>query len=77
MKPKKPAKDTLESSLRRLEEIVETMEKGDVTLDEALNLYEEGIIISKECADKLKTAELKIKKISRDIDSQLKINDEE
>jgi exodeoxyribonuclease VII small subunit len=48
MASKKVDKSSLEHSLRRLEEIVESLEGGDVPLDEAVNLYEEGVRISKE-----------------------------
>jgi exodeoxyribonuclease VII small subunit len=70
MTTKKVVKNSLERSLKRLEEIVESLEKGSVPLDDAVNLYEEGIQISKECADKLKTTELKIKKLSKDVEGQ-------
>lgn len=70
MTAKKAIKNSLEQSLKRLEEIVEKMERGDVSLDDAVNLYEEGIQISKECAEKLRTAELKIKKLSKGIEGE-------
>jgi exodeoxyribonuclease VII small subunit len=70
MAAKKMVKDSLESSLKRIEEIVEILERGDVPLDDAVGLYEEGVKISKECAEKLKTVELKIKKLSKDIEGQ-------
>jgi exodeoxyribonuclease VII small subunit len=72
---KKTAKNSLENSLKRLEEIVEKLEHGDASLDEAVVLYEEGIRISKECAEKLKAAELKIKKLSKDVEGQFKLNE--
>lgn len=75
MTVKKAAKNSLESSLKRLEEIVEMLERGDAPLDDAVTLYEEGIKISKECAEKLKTAELKIKKLSKDIEGQFEMNE--
>ena len=75
MTAKKAVKNSLDSSLKRLEEIVETLERGDTALDDAVNLYEEGVQISKECAEKLKAAELKIKKLSRDIDGQFSLNE--
>jgi exodeoxyribonuclease VII small subunit len=75
MTAKKAVKNSLESSLKRLEEIVETLERGETSLDDAVNLYEEGVQISKECAEKLKAAELKIKKLSRDIDGQFTLNE--
>jgi exodeoxyribonuclease VII small subunit len=49
MTAKKNSKDSLEHSLERLEEIVGALEQGSVSLDESMNLYEEGIRISKEC----------------------------
>jgi len=75
MAAKKIAKNSLESSLKRLEEIVEKLEHGDASLDDAVVLYEEGIQISKECAERLKTAELKIKKLSKDIEGQFTLNE--
>ena len=75
MTAKKTVRNTLEDSLKRLEEIVETLERGDTSLDDAVNLYEEGVQISKGCAEKLKAAELKIKKLSKDIDGQFTLNE--
>jgi len=74
MAAKKIEINSLEHSLHRLQEIAESLEQGDVPLDDAVNLYEEGIRISKECAEKLKAAELKIKKLSKGIEEQLKLN---
>ncbi|MBI3192957.1 MAG: exodeoxyribonuclease VII small subunit [Ignavibacteriae bacterium] len=65
-KTPKEKKDTFEYSLRRLEEIVESLEEGSVPLDDALKLYEEGISISKQCIEKLNSAELKLKRLSKD-----------
>jgi exodeoxyribonuclease VII small subunit len=65
MAGRKEQKDTLESVLKRLEEIVESLEEGKVSLDEAVQLYEEGIALSKQCADKLKVTELKIRKLAK------------
>jgi exodeoxyribonuclease VII small subunit len=75
MATKKPVKGSLESSLKRLEEIVETLERGETPLEDAVSLYEEGIQISKGCAEKLKVAELKIKKLSKEIDGQFSLNE--
>jgi exodeoxyribonuclease VII small subunit len=75
MTAKKAAKNSLESTLKRLEEIVETLERGETPLDDAVALYEEGVQISKECAEKLKAAELKIKKLSKEIDGQFTLNE--
>ncbi len=59
---------TFEDALRRLEEIVESLEQGTVPLDKALDLYEEGVTLSKECADRLKSAEQRIKKLTKAAD---------
>jgi exodeoxyribonuclease VII small subunit len=77
MTTRKAGKHTLEQSLRRLEEIVKSMEDGETSLDEAVELYEEGIAIAKECAEKLKAAELRIKKLSKDIEGQFEVAETE
>lgn len=77
MKQKKGMKHTLEQSLKRLEEIVNLMEQGQVSLDEAVELYEEGVTIAKECSEKLKAVELKIKKLSKDIDGHFEVTEME
>lgn len=52
-----------EKKLNRLEEIVGKMEKGDVSLEESLKFFEEGVKLSRECNTKLTEAELKVKKL--------------
>ena len=52
-----------EDSLKRLEEIVEILEKGDIPLEESLKLFEEGLKLSKKCNEKLSKVEDKIKVI--------------
>jgi len=49
-----------EETLRKLEKIVEDLEKGDLSLDEALKKYQEGIELSRLCAQRLETAKKKI-----------------
>ncbi len=75
MSTKKTGKGTFEGSLHRLEQIVETLEQGKVNLDEAVGLYEEGIRLSKDCADKLKATELKIRKLSKSVGGDLEATD--
>ena len=74
---KNPAKHTFEGSLRRLEGIVEQLEQGDVPLEEAIKMYEEGLALSKECVEKLTQAELKLKKLSKDMQGNFKLIDED
>ena len=56
---------TFESSLKRLEEIVSRMERGDVPLEEALSLFEEGTSLVKSCTKLLDEAELKIVQLTK------------
>lgn len=52
-----------EDALVRLEEIVEELEKGELSLDETLKIFEEGIRMSKNCSQQLNEAELKVEKL--------------
>lgn len=49
-----------EESLARLEALVEEMENGDLTLEDSLKKFEEGIKLTRECQQALKTAEQKV-----------------
>ena len=51
---------TFEDALSRLEEIVREMEAGEVSLDSSLALFEEGVALSRHCANKLNEAEQRI-----------------
>jgi exodeoxyribonuclease VII small subunit len=68
----KKKEQSFEEKLKRLEEISVLLEDEEIDLDKAIELYEEGLALSKECSERLKTAELKInelKKNSLDINS--------
>jgi exodeoxyribonuclease VII small subunit len=60
-----PEKLSFESALGRLEEIVESMESGDVPLAELLAKFEEGNKLLKLCEGRLKEAELKIEQLKK------------
>lgn len=49
-----------EEALKKLEKIVNDLEKGDLTLDEALKKYEEGLELARICSQRLETAKKKI-----------------
>ena len=49
-----------ETALKRLEEIVKKLENGELSLDSALELFEEGIKLSRFCHTKLEQAERKV-----------------
>ena len=69
-------KDTgnFEVSLEKLEKIIEKLEDGDISLEESVKSFEEGIGLVKECQKQLSQAELKVKKLldngdTEDLDS--------
>lgn len=49
-----------EEGLKKLEKIVEDLEKGDLSLDEALKKYQEGLELSRLCTQRLESAKKKI-----------------
>lgn len=64
MKTKKKEKEILfEDYLKKLEKIVQQLEEGELTLDESVKLYEEGMSISKLCLDKLNKTKQKIEQL--------------
>ncbi|PSQ74446.1 MAG: exodeoxyribonuclease VII small subunit [Bacteroidetes bacterium QH_9_64_21] len=57
---------TFEENLEQLEAIVETLEDDPPSLDEALDAYEEGVALAKECLDRLDNAEQRMSELSID-----------
>lgn len=74
---KDPSKQSFEESLHRLEEIVEQLEHGNVSLEESIKMYEEGIALSKTCVEKLTQAEIKLKRLGKDMSGNFQLFDEE
>lgn len=62
--PKAPEAASLEGALARLEEVVESMESGDIPLDQLVARYEEGMKLLKVCEEQLRAAELRIEELS-------------
>jgi exodeoxyribonuclease VII small subunit len=54
-----------EISMQRLEEIVNQLDSGKLSLEESIKIFEEGIELSKFCSDKLNQAEKKIKTLMK------------
>ncbi len=75
MGSRKPTADSFEHSLKKLQAIVETLERGSISLDEAMKMYEEGVKISKQCLDQLSKAELTMKRLSKDLDGNAELTD--
>ena len=61
-----------ESALKSLEEIVGQLEAGNLTLDRALELFEEGIRVSRFCSSKLDEAERKVEVLIKTVDGTIK-----
>lgn len=53
-----------ESAMKELDALVQTLERGELSLDASLKAYEQGMKLSEECRAALETAELKIKTLS-------------
>jgi len=53
-------KQSFESAMKRLEQIVEELESGDLSLENALKKFEEGVQLSKFCTNKLDETEKKV-----------------
>ena len=56
---------TFEQALQRLEEIVQKLEAGQLSLEESVSLYEQGMRLSLACDQKLKEAEQKIEMVTQ------------
>ena len=59
-------KMSFESALAELEQIVSKLERGDVELEESIDIYERGARLKAHCEAKLKAAELKVEQIVQD-----------
>ena len=57
---------TFESSLEQLELIVRELEQGELPLERSLELFEQGVKLSRECQDRLNQAERRIEILMRD-----------
>jgi exodeoxyribonuclease VII small subunit len=72
--PKKPEpqkKPDFERSLARLEEVVRKLESPQLSLDEAMKLFEEGVALSRECQKQLEEAEGKVEILLKKADGKM------
>ena len=54
-----------EKAIQRLEKIVDDLEKGEMDIDKSLEIFEEGIKMSRVCSKKLNESEAKIEKLTK------------
>jgi exodeoxyribonuclease VII small subunit len=66
MKKTESQPKSFESSLNDLEKIVKELERGDLPLEESLQLFEQGVRLSRECQERLTQAERRIELLLRD-----------
>jgi exodeoxyribonuclease VII small subunit len=63
---------SFEESLKKLETIVDQLEKGDLALEDSLKLFEEGVGLSSACKQELDAAEGKVQLLVKQRDGSLK-----
>lgn len=66
-----------EASMTELETLVESLEKGDLSLEDSLSQFEKGINLVKKCTQTLNKAEQKLKKLTDDNELESFIVDED
>ena len=66
MKTQEAPQKNFESSLEALEKIVRELEQGDMPLEKSLELFEQGVRLSRECQERLSQAERRIEILLRD-----------
>ena len=64
--------ESFEDALKRLEEIVQKMESGDLPLEDSLGLFEEGVRLTRVCSQRLDEAEKKIEVLTKDEQGRVK-----
>ena len=72
--PKKPEpakKPEFEKTLARLEEVVHKLESPQLSLDDAMTLFEEGVSLSRECQKQLEEAEGKVEILLKKADGKI------
>ncbi len=65
------SKLSFEEAIKKLEQIVEELEKGEFTLEQSLQKFEEGLALGKDCREFLDKAEARIRKLVEEKGGQL------
>jgi len=60
-----------EESLNRLQQISDMLESDDISLEDSIKLYEEGMKLSKICYSSLEKAELKVEQLNKDLENEI------
>jgi exodeoxyribonuclease VII small subunit len=74
---KKKSSDNFEDKLARLEEITTSLENSEIGLEDSIQLFEEGVKLSKECLSVLEKAELKVTTLKKDLNEINNLEEED
>ena len=77
MAERKKQEIPFEEAFKKLETIVESLEKGESTLDEAMKSFEEGILLVEFCLKKLNETESRLQKLVKTEDGQFRFESNE
>jgi len=66
-----PRKAEFEKSLARLEEVVRRLENANLTLDDAMKLFEEGVSLTRDCQKQLEEAEGRVEILLKKADGKI------
>jgi exodeoxyribonuclease VII small subunit len=69
--PEPPRRGEFEKSLARLEEVVKRLESTELSLDEAMKLFEEGVKLSRDCQKQLEEAEGRVEILLKKADGKI------
>ncbi|GAB4365300.1 MAG: exodeoxyribonuclease VII small subunit [Calditrichia bacterium] len=69
------AKMSFEQAMKRLEEIANLLESGELSLDDSIKIYEEGTKLIEFCESKLNEAAKKVQKLTRVGESNFQLSD--
>jgi exodeoxyribonuclease VII small subunit len=75
MAQKHPAEKRFESALEDLEQIVEQLESGELSLEDSLSAFEKGVGLVRFCNQKLNDVERKIEMLVRDKEGKLELKE--
>lgn len=64
-----------EDALQKLENIVDRLESGELELEEAINIFEEGINLSLYCQQELKKAEGRIRQLVKNLNDEFELQE--
>ncbi|WP_417420444.1 exodeoxyribonuclease VII small subunit [Halomonas sp.] len=68
-----PSQQDFAATVEQLETIVERLESGELSLEDALSAFEQGVRLTRDAQQRLDTAELKVRALSEDSEGRLNV----